>query len=380
MSYTKKIHNFLLEAKKSAIIDDDSYHKLTRFANEQGSKAAANKIIGIISFLGGLAILLGMILVISHNWKNIPDLVKISAYLVSLPLVHLIGYLLRETYPRISSALHFLGAGYVLAGIGLVAQIFHLSSNDGQAFLIWFVMIIPLAVILKNKMIGVLAVVAFYVWLTINVSYHSHLDSFKGAMIYFMAMSINLMLLPRMLNSFEDSFDHLNIIGVAIFVLLLMLLGFSHDIGPHSKFDEFSVHIVVKFIIIANIIFLGWLFFKGKSKNFITDKAELLLLAISLVLVFFMTGNLLMLTSVIYWMIWFIFAAIKTREGVVQENRSLINQGTWLMVIGIIARFIDVVGTMLFTGSMFIIFGVVLIVLAVLGEKYRKYLIRGINK
>ena len=47
-------------------------------------------------------------------------------------------------------------------------------------------------------------------------------------------------------------------------------------------------------------------------------------------------------------------------------------------MIGLIARFIDLVGTMLFTGSMFILFGIVLIAVAYVGEKYRKLLINNI--
>ena len=44
----------------------------------------------------------------------------------------------------------------------------------------------------------------------------------------------------------------------------------------------------------------------------------------------------------------------------------------------VIARFIDLVGTMLFTGSMFILFGLTLIAVAFGAEKYRKGLINKI--
>jgi uncharacterized membrane protein len=62
-----------------------------------------------------------------------------------------------------------------------------------------------------------------------------------------------------------------------------------------------------------------------------------------------------------------------------QEDKSLINLGSWCVMIGIITRFIDIVGSMLFTGGMFILFGIILITVAVLGEKYRKYLIKKIS-
>ena len=67
-------------------------------------------------------------------------------------------------------------------------------------------------------------------------------------------------------------------------------------------------------------------------------------------------------------------------RGEIEKNKTLINVGTWCVMIGIIARFFDLAGTMLLTGSMFILFGFVLIAIAYIGEKYRKNLIKKIFK
>jgi uncharacterized membrane protein len=67
-------------------------------------------------------------------------------------------------------------------------------------------------------------------------------------------------------------------------------------------------------------------------------------------------------------------------RGEIEKNKTMINVGIWCIMIGIIARFVDLIGTMLFTGSMFILFGTVLILIAFLAEKYRKNLINKIFK
>ena len=67
-------------------------------------------------------------------------------------------------------------------------------------------------------------------------------------------------------------------------------------------------------------------------------------------------------------------------RGEIEKNKTLINIGTWCVIIGLIARFVDLVETMLFTGSMFILFGIVLILTAYVGEKYRKNLINKVLK
>jgi uncharacterized membrane protein len=383
MSYIKKLNNFLAEAKSQNIIDEIIYNKLHKFSEEQNGAVAANRLIGVISFLGGFAILLGMILLISHNWREISDFLKISFYVTTLAAIHFLGFYWHEKYPKVSSSMHFIGAGYVLAGIGLIAQIFHLSSNDGQAFLIWFAMILPLVFILKNKLIGVMAIFAFYTWLTINSQHHLYLNSVKGALIYFTNMSISLILIPRVFSSFEDSFDYLKSIGSKMLLAIIMLLGFSHEIFSHTSlesFNEYHLHPILELIIVANIATLVFLSLKKELQASLGDKALLLLISISFILPFLIMKDYLMFISVLCWIIWFSFSAIMIQSGIVQGSRSNINLGTWLFVIGILARFIDLVGTMLFTGSMFIIFGVILITLAILGEKYRKYLISKISK
>jgi len=386
MSYHKKISNFLVEAKSQNIIDEMVFGRLDKFAKEQNGQASVGKLMGTISFLGGFSVLLGLILLISHNWQQIGDASKISFYLVSLVGVHFVGFLLYEKYPRISSVVHFIGAGYVLAGIGLMAQIFHLSSLDGRVFLLWSVMILPLALILRNKLIGVLAVAAFYMWLSIDTHQSMFVYGLKGVLIYYTAMSVNLILIPRVLNFFEDSFDHVKIVGLIILLSIIMILGFSHDIGSNelmgilgNKGKSFY-HLSTKLMMVANIGMLAFLLAKRWLTDSFSDKAFMVLLVLALVLPFFIGKNYLIIISAFYWALWFAFSWIMIAKGIDQSSRATINFGTWMFVIGILARFMDLVGTMLFTGSMFMVFGLVLIVAAVLGEKYRKFLIKKISK
>ena len=138
MSFLKKLDNFLLQAKEEKVINSQICRDLQEFATKNNSRSSVNTFISIIGFIGAMAIVGGIILIISHNWWKIPNIVKILTYISILIFIHIGGILARKTYQKISSLLHFIGAGYVLAGIGLVAQIYNLSSTDGRAFLLWF--------------------------------------------------------------------------------------------------------------------------------------------------------------------------------------------------------------------------------------------------
>lgn len=377
MSFTKKLDEFLLEARKNEVIDDNIHQKLQNFAINHKNKAEISAFVNIIGFLGGLTVLLGLILIISHNWSNIANIVKISFYLISLAGIHLAAYFINDNHPKTSQILHFLGAGYVIAGIGLIAQIYHLSSEDGKSLLLWFIMIFPLAFILKHKWIGIMATFIFYAWLTINSNYYGHLKSIENTAIYFSTTAISLILIPRIIASFSDCLNSVKFFGIALLLQIVISMGFVHDMQSQSSLAEISLHPVTIILLVLNLSTLLYLLIRQQNDN--SDRHLSLLLLITNLLPFIINKNNLIVISIIYWIIWFYFSAIMIYQGLLKGEKNSITLGSWCIVIGLIARFLDIIGTLLFTGSMFILFGIILIIAAYFGEHYRKYLINKIT-
>ena len=106
---------------------------------------------------------------------------------------------------------------------------------------------------------------------------------------------------------------------------------------------------------------------------------ESIILALSIIPLFAYLDQKILI-SILYWVVWFWGSGIMIYKGEIERSRGLINVGIWCVMIGLIARFVDLVGTMLFTGSMFILFGIILIAIAFVGEKYRKRLINNLFK
>ena len=256
MLFLKKLDRFLLQANKQNIIDDNLCKDLQEFAIKSNNKSSINTVIGAIGFFGALTTMQGLMLIVSHNWWKITDFVKISTYIISLIAFHIAGIAMKNKYPRISESLHFLGAGYVLAGIGLVAQIYNLSSTDGSAFLLWFLMIVPMAIILRNQWIGAMSVFSFYLWLNIYLEHYGYYKHSINIIFYFTIFSINLILIPRLLNSFNNCFDHLRVIGATAIAAIIVIMGFSHEIMRYSHNHLISFHWIVTLLLIFNFIFL----------------------------------------------------------------------------------------------------------------------------
>lgn len=384
MSFTKKINLFLDKALSDGILDQNTKEKLQNFAKNYEHKSFIS-FVNLIGFFGGFAIILGIILVISSNWDKISDLTKISAYTTLLIGFHISAYLLRTLNPKISQIIYFIIAGYILAGIGLIAQIYNLSSENGEAYLMWFFMIMPMALILRNGQIGFMAMIGFYIWIIINANiiFYNSGYNWQSQIIFITTIFTNMILIPRISDNLKNSFNQIGFSGYLFLGIATFLMGFAHDILPKEKLSSISLHPITIAIIVFNVACLTNNFIKNfrDRKNLldIIQLPEFIIVILNLVPLFIFADHKLSI-SITYWIIWFLSCGLMIYRGEIEKNKTLINVGTWCVMIGIIARFFDLAGTMLLTGSMFILFGFVLIAIAYIGEKYRKNLIKKIFK
>ena len=378
MSFLKKLDKLLLEAKKENVLDANACEELQKFAIKNNSKSSVNIFISIIGLIGAIAIVAGLILVISHNWWKISNSIKIFTYILTLIMFHIVGVLLNNKYPKVSSTLHFIGAGYVLAGIGLMAQIYHLSSTDGKAFLMWFIMIAPMAVVLRHRWIGIMSLFSFYLWLNIYLGYYGYYKSSINSLFYYTIFATNLIVLSKLFTN--NYFSSIKGFGAVIIAIILALMGFNHEMRVYNR--GLSFHWLI--IVLALFNFVGLLYFLVKEQrkkiNFGFDTGTSVLLMITILLPLFITRENLMLISVLYWILHFLFGALLIYQGGLKVNTTYINCGVWYIVLGIFLRFIDIAGTMLSSGLMFILFGIILLALAFLAEKFRKKLISKIQQ
>lgn len=380
MSFTKKINSFLNEANLQNIIDEQTNKKLQDFAKEYEGKSIFS-FLNVIGLFGAVATVLGAILIISHNWFQISNFTKISCYIFSLAAIHFGGFCAHKNYPKLAQILHFMGAGYVLAGIGLIAQIYHLNDNGGTAYLIWFAMILPLALILKSGPIAVMSAFSFYLWFNIivNINYY-HGINFKSLAIYVTIIYSNMVLISLTLGRFSASFNHVKFFGFFLLAILTLVMGFGHEF--FSKQAELvNLHDLTILLLILNFAAFIYCFLRNEKKffNLQFDRQILIILAVLNLLPFLITPNSAMIISILYWIIWFYASGLTVYHGEKQGSKAMINIGTWCVMIGIITRFIDLASSMLLTGSVFIIFGLILIGIAFVGEKYRKNLINQIS-
>ena len=381
MSFTKKINIFLNDALSQGVVEKDNKEKLQNFAKNYEQKSLIS-FVNLVGFFGGFAIILGLILIISHNWDKFSNLAKFSAYIFILIGFYFFAYFLSKKNPKTSQIIYFVIAGYILAGIGLIAQIYNLSSKSGEAYLIWFCMILPMAILLRNASIGLMALLNFYYWILINANlnfYHNVFgNNMKNQILFFTTFFSSMILFPKTFSRVGETFRHISFFGYFILGLMTFLLSFIDELSP----TKLNIHPYLIIMIIFNIMCLTNNFIRlppeERSRSKIIQMPEFTIILLNIISLLAFTSQILI--SILYSFVWFAGFGVMIYRGEIERSKTMINIGTWCIMIGLIAKFFDYFRTMLFTGSMFILFGVVLILIAYLGEKYRKNLINKIFK
>ncbi|HVR84605.1 MAG TPA: DUF2157 domain-containing protein, partial [Planctomycetota bacterium] len=148
--FHKRLESLLKAAIDRKILGPEAADALRSLAQEQVKEGGALTLASVLGWLGGGAVVLGIMLLIGSNWDGIPDLVKIGGFLILLGGTHAVGFGITRSglpYERTAASFHFIGGGLFLAGIGLIAQIYHLSGRPPNGVLLWLASLIPLVVL-----------------------------------------------------------------------------------------------------------------------------------------------------------------------------------------------------------------------------------------
>lgn len=119
----------------------------------------------ILSVIGGVLIGLGILSFVASNWSELTKPIKFVTLLSTLIIFYLLGFALEKKKPNLSRAFYYIGAFAYGAEIFYIGQMFHLGGNLEDAFLMWGIGILPLALYLKDKILKVVSLVFVYAYI-----------------------------------------------------------------------------------------------------------------------------------------------------------------------------------------------------------------------
>jgi len=200
--------------------------------------------IKILVVIGSILIGLGVLSFIASNWIFIGKTTKLLLIFLSYLFTQFLSYKMEKTSPKTSRSFNYLGVLIFGAGIFLIGQMFHFGGKFTNAFLLWGIGILPLALLLKDKVIFVFLQLTLFVYLNGQFLY----ENFPFILVILIPiLYLTQKQIPSKLNLFITNLLSLNLFlyllvdVVHVDDLLIVLLSFF-IIGVLFYFIPFNYH------------------------------------------------------------------------------------------------------------------------------------------
>ena len=286
----------------------------------------------------------------------------------------------------------FAGAAWFGANVFLVAQIYHLSTDNPDLLIWWFIGVLPLAYIARSKAITVMAVGIFVVGISWKAASQTD-DAVSGLLVtsilLFVGAAIYSVGLAHMQRASAKFFAAPYMVGGALLAIIVTYMftfaGFVNDYERNSALENFEVSsgyialaAVVSAITIVSLMVANWKL--GRSEKRLSFRlAEPTIIILTIIAGWFMAIHIF--ESAAPYVIFFnlllviqIFGIIGL--GVINKREAFVNIGIVFFVIDLSTRYIELTVDMLGTSLAFIIGGLLLLGVGYSMERARRSLLR----
>lgn len=409
--FHRRLDGLLRTALDRKIVTPETADALKALAQDEVKERGALSLASVFGWLGGGAVVLGVILLIASNWDGVPDFLKIVCFLLLLGGTHGVGFWIARAglpYEKTAASFHFVGGGLFLAGVGLIAQIYHLNGRPPNGVLLWLISLLPLVVLLRSSSLSLLSLFAFMAWIHMEGAFSgSPLQmpgSFTMHLMIELGMGVALIGFSGPMNRWDRGIAAVfRVCGALMLLYSVYALGFyryysdEHRYGSGGR-DGGTLLPWGMVTLGAAGIAAGLRFLSPESK-WLRNRLVVLLgvtLAVGAAVIAFSTGNLSQgeqiettefgwwrhvtvggwVVTIVDWALWFLLGLWCVAWGARTDRKGFVNLGVFVVGSGIITRFFDLMGSLAQTGALFLVGGVVLLGTGFGMERWRRKIVR----
>ena len=150
----KVLDRHLHHWREQGLMDAELEARLRRSSQELDRSGVGSVLRTALAVLGGALVLAGLTLVIAENWMVLHRGVKLGGWAIFLAAFLFGSQAMARRFPdrpALAEAFAFVAGGWVLAGIALVSQIYHLNSRPPNGIWLWVVLVLPAAWLLERR-------------------------------------------------------------------------------------------------------------------------------------------------------------------------------------------------------------------------------------
>ncbi len=130
----KQLQQQLTEWQEQGLLSHEQSQKILDY---EAGKPKSSRLMLALTLLAVFAITLGLISVIAANWEDIPGWFKLSSYFILMATIAWQAIRWDEHAGLVREGFIFGFILMILAGIGLIAQVFHVPSDGWRGLALW---------------------------------------------------------------------------------------------------------------------------------------------------------------------------------------------------------------------------------------------------
>ncbi|NOQ72709.1 MAG: DUF2157 domain-containing protein [Crocinitomix sp.] len=402
----------LTELINANIVSEEVAKEIRTF-NAKKDNGSSNKLLIVFGILGAILVGLGVILVLAHNWDELPRGIKVVFAFLPLIIGQLVCAYTLLKKPE-STALRESSTAFLILAIGssisLVSQIYNIPGNVNTFLLSWMLLSLPLVYIMKSSigsllyLVGITCYAAatgytyyavkdvylYWILLLGIVPHYMHLlkKNPNGSAISFhnwlVPISIMIilgtfasrhedMLMVTYLSLFglfyavgeffttgklrNNAFRIIGSLGQLSFLLVLSFSDSSRYLF-RSNIDwgymMGSKEVIVALVITIITVFVIFLQRKGKPIQTFNPLTLSFILAIGLFFMGFASGYAVLAVNLLLVAI----GVLTIRKGAKQDHLGILNYGLLIISALIVCRFFDTNINFIVKGVLFVLLGV----------------------
>lgn len=360
--------------RQQGLVDAEMEARLRKASEDLDRSAAGGVVRTAVALLGGVLVLAGLTLVVAENWMLLHRGVKLAGWAILLVALLAASELAARRFPdrrALAEALALAAGGWVLTGIALVAQIYHLDSRPPNGLWLWLALVLPAAWLLDRRATAFVLFAALVSALALEVGEADsifHADSVEGPWLWlaipFLA-GVAVSFVPHPWTGLRGW------VGAWTFFAsqsLLLILGAS---GEMDETDLGRSAVVVAAGLVAALAVprrvLPW--------DALTSRLVIAgtLLPWSLLGRQYDKGAVVDIFAVgVSWIVQLAIAILVIRAGARMGSRTWVNLGYVAVLAGLVVRYFDFFGDFLEGGAALVLTGLMLLSVVYALEKARR--------
>jgi uncharacterized membrane protein len=366
---------------REGIVSRDQAAAIRRRHATGESARRRSRVVSTLAVIGAVVGGLGVILFFAANWDEIPRPTRVALLLATMLGAYAGAYVLRQHRPAVAQALLLLGAIGFGANLFLVGQMYHVQAHDPLAFLVWTAAVVPVGLVTRARPVAALGILTFGGWMVYELlAGGDEYDVYEYVPVVAAFYGTALFAWGRVLRDevFSGLMRGFGFVFAALGAFVFTFSGAVEQLDDDGAGLGTAVKLTFAGLVVASLAGSALLALRRPTSTAVYEAGALAaLVALELAAILVPEHGDAIAYPILFNVVFALVAVGAVVVGYLNDEAWLVNGGIALVAIDIFARYVDVFWDLLPRSLGFLGAGLLLLGLALVLERQRGRLVRG---